>query len=203
LVGRSGSRQFASPAGDAVRGREEQVIGQKKRKQPSPRRGGRWLAEAAIIAIVFFAVQAFVTRDIVRGPLPPLQAVLADGMPISVVQLRTASGRNAFLLYVWATWCPVCKTVEGNVDAVARDAPMLTVAMQSGAGAEVGRFFATRGYGWPMLVDADGRLSRLLGVDAVPALIFVDRTGRVRAATQGYTSEIGIRLRLWWAGRRG
>jgi len=37
----------------------------------------------------------------------------------------------------------------------------------------------------------------------VPTLIFVDRAGRVRAVTQGYTSESGIRLRLWWAGRGG
>ena len=75
--------------------------------------------------------------------------------------------------------------------------------MQSGSGAEVGRFLEARGLRWPTLVDHDSRLSRQLGVDAVPTLIFVDRDGRVRAVTQGYTSETGIRLRLWWARRHG
>ena len=59
------------------------------------------------------------------------------------------------------------------------------------------------GYGQPTLVDHGARLGRELGVDPVPTLIFVDRAGEVRSVTQGYTSEIGIRLRLWWANRRG
>ena len=171
--------------------------------QPSPWRRKRWLVEVAVVAAAFFAVHAFVTRDVVRGPLPPLAGVMADGTPMRVADWQATRGGEAFLLYVWAAWCPICKTVEGSVDSVARDAPVLTVAMQSGAAAEVGRFLAARGFGWPTLVDHDGRLSRLLGVDAVPTLIFVDRSGRVRAVTQGYTSEVGIRLRLWWAGRRG
>ena len=156
-----------------------------------------------VVAVVFFAVQMFVTRDVARGPLPPLEGILTDGTALNVEQWRRAHGGDAFVLYVWATWCPICKTVEGSIDAVARDAPALTVAMQSGSGAEVGRFLAARGYRWPTLVDGDARLSRQLGVDAVPTLIFVDRAGEVRAVTQGYTSEIGIRLRLWWAGRGG
>jgi hypothetical protein len=35
----------------------------------------------------------------------------------------------------------------------------------------------------------------------VPTLIFVGRDGEVSAVTRGYTSEAGIRLRLWWAQR--
>jgi len=170
---------------------------------PAPRRRRRWWIEVAIVAAAFFAVQLFVTRDVVRGPLPPLEGVLADGTPITAKQWQRMHGGDAFLLYVWATWCPICKTVEGSIDAVARDAPVLTVAMQSGSAAEVERFLAARGYRWPALIDNDARLSRQLGVDAVPTLIFVDRAGQVRAATQGYTSEIGMRLRLWWTRRHG
>jgi len=171
-------------------------------KQAPAKRRRRWWIDVAIVAVAFLAVHAFVTRGIVRGPLPPLQGVLADGAATTVVQWQQAQGGEAFLLYVWASWCPICKTVEGSIDAVARDAAVLTVAMQSGDAAQVGRFLAARGYRWPTLIDDDARLSRLLGVDAVPTLIFVDRSGHVRAVTQGYTSEIGIRLRLWWAGRR-
>jgi thiol-disulfide isomerase/thioredoxin len=168
--------------------------------QPT-RRPRRWWRDVAIVVVAFFAVHAFVTRDVVRGPLPPLQGALLDGTAISIAEWQRAQGGAAFLLYVWAVWCPICKTVEGSIDAVARDAPVLTVAMQSGDGAQVGRFLAARGLRWPTLVDDDAALSRQLGVGAVPTLIFVDRAGEVRAVTQGYTSEIGIRLRLWWAGR--
>lgn len=172
-------------------------------RKPVPRSWRRGWIDLAIVAVAFVAVHAFLTRDVVRGALPPLQGALADGTAITVDQWRQRQGGNAFLVYVWATWCPICKTVEGSIDAVARDAPVLTVAMQSGDGVQVGRFLAERGYRWPTLVDHDGRLSRQLGVDAVPTLIFVDRAGEVRAVTRGYTSEVGIRLRLWWTGRGG
>jgi thiol-disulfide isomerase/thioredoxin len=164
-------------------------------------RGRRWLIDAAVIAAAFFLVHAFMVRGVVRGPLPPLSGALADGTPLAVQQWQRDHGGGPFLLYVWASWCPICKAVESNVEAVAADWPLLTVAMQSGNGAEVGRFLEQRGYRWPTLVDADARLARELGVDAVPTLIFVGRDGEVSAVTRGYTSEAGIRLRLWWAQR--
>ncbi len=164
-----------------------------------PRRWRRWLLDIALVLMVFAAVQFFVTRDVVRGPLPLLQGEILDGTSLTSAQWRLDHADEAFLLYVWATWCPICKTVEGNVDAVAATAPVLTVAMQSGRSADISRFLAARGYRWTTLVDDDASLSRRLGVDAVPTLIFVDRAGQVRSVTQGYTSEIGIRLRLWWA----
>lgn len=162
------------------------------------RRWRRLLVDAAVVLIVFVALQFFVTRDVVRGPLPPLQGQAADGASLSSEQWRMTHAGEAFVLYVWASWCSICKTVEGNVDAVAQDAPLLTLAMQSGSRAEVDRFLSERGYRWTTLVDSDASLSRQLGVNAVPTLIFVDRRGEVRAVTQGYSSEIGIRLRLWW-----
>lgn len=164
------------------------------------RRAARWAADFALVALVFFGLQMFLTRDVARGPLPPLDGLLADGAAFASEPWRAAHG-DAVVLYVWATWCPICKTVEGNVDAVARDAAVLTVALQSGGGVEVGRFLDARGYRWKTLLDDDARVSGQLGVHAVPTLLFVDRGGTIRAVTQGYTSEVGIRLRLWWARR--
>ena len=49
------------------------------------------------------------------------------------------------------------------------------------------------------VVDDSGALARRLGVQSVPALLVLDAQGHLRAASVGYTSEIGMRLRLWWA----
>ena len=38
---------------------------------------------------------------------------------------------------------------------------------------------------------------------AVPAFIVIAPDGRISSASVGYTTEIGMRLRLWWAGWRG
>jgi len=165
-------------------------------------RFGRRLIELGVFVAAFIALQAWMTRDVVRGTLPPLDGTLLAATATSATDWQRQRGREGFVLYVWATWCPICKTVEHNVDAVAQDAPVLTVAMNSGDLAAVRRFLEARGKKWDTLIDGEGALARQLGIDAVPTLLFVDRAGVVRSVTQGYTSEIGIRLRLWWA-RRG
>ena len=43
------------------------------------------------------------------------------------------------------------------------------------------------------------QLAQALGVKAVPAFLVVDAQGQLRGASVGYTSEIGMRWRLWWA----
>ena len=127
--------------------------------------------------------------------------MLADGSAIDAARWQSEQGGGPFLLYVWAAWCSVCRVIEGNIDDAARALPVLTVAMQSGSRGDVQRLLASRGLDWPTLVDETGALARGLGVDAVPTLLFVDGDGRVRAATRGYTSRAGIRLRMWWAAR--
>ena len=32
-------------------------------------------------------------------------------------------------LYVWADWCPICKTIQGTVNGLTQDHPVITVAM--------------------------------------------------------------------------
>jgi thiol-disulfide isomerase/thioredoxin len=169
----------------------------------SSRRRWHWSLDLALAVVVFLALQAWFTRDVVRGALPALQAPMVLTASADAQAWRAREGGEGFVLYVWATWCAVCKTIEGNVDAVARRSPVLTVAMQSGMPPAVEAELSRRGLRWPTLVDGSGELSRSLGVDAVPTLIFVDRRGTVRSVTQGYTTELGIRARLWWAQRAG
>lgn len=185
-------------AGDA----EHRAVGEATSGRPLGRRRWRWAVEVALAIAVFAGLQAWLTRDVVRGPVPRLDAPMVNALAQDAEGWRATHGGDGFVLYVWATWCAICRTIEGNVDAVAREAPVLTLAMQSGTPQAVATALEGRGLRWPTLVDASGDLSRRLGVDAVPTLIFVDRHGVVRSVTQGYTTEFGIRARLWWT-RRG
>jgi len=158
-----------------------------------------WLLEAVLLLAVFFGVQAWFTRDVVRGELPPIPGAVL-GTPHPTVQAWRGDARNdAFMLYVWATWCGVCRAMEDNVDALARDARVLSVAMQSGASADVQRHLHARGHAWATVNDPDGAVTHTLGASAVPTLLFVDRHGRIRGVTRGYTTTLGLRARLAWA----
>ncbi len=105
------------------------------------------------------------------------------------------------IVYFWASWCGICKAMQSTVLSLAGDTPMITVAMQSGDVVTVRDYMIGRPFHVPTLVDADGSVARTYGVRGVPATFVLDREGSIRFATTGYTSELGLRLRLWWASR--
>lgn len=159
------------------------------------------MLEALLVIGIVAAVQLWQARDLPAGPAPQLVGTLTDGRPASLAAaLKAANGRPVLVAF-WATWCPVCKAEEGNVDAVARDWPTLTVAMQSGEAAAVAKHLQERGLGFPALVDADGRLATEWKVRGVPTHFIVDGSGIVRFQLVGYATNLGLRARLWWASR--
>ena len=51
------------------------------------------------------------------------------------------------------------------------------------------------------VLDEDGAISKRYGLRGVPAVFVLDGSGKIRFSSVGYTSELGIRIRLWLAGR--
>lgn len=126
---------------------------------------------------------------------------LANGEEFSLGAWRTAHAESAVALHFWAEWCPICATEAGSVTAVAEDWPVMTIAMQSGAAEQVASYLRGQGLSWPALVDADGRVTASYGLKGVPAFVVIDHRGVIRSVSTGYTTELGMRLRLWWAER--
>ena len=89
--------------------------------------------------------------------------------------------------------------MDGSIDAIARDHPVITVALQSGTSAEIDQFMREAGQTFPIVSDPDGRIARRWGVSGVPASFVIDAAGRIRHSTVGISSEPGLRLRLWLA----
>ena len=142
---------------------------------------------AAIIIVVVAAIRMWQQRDVVAGAAPLLPGVTWPQQPT--------------LVQFWATWCPVCRAEQGSIQALAQDYPnTVTIAMQSGERAAVDKFMREQGLTFPIINDADGRIAQAWGVHAVPASFIVDGAGQIRFVEMGYTTELGLRLRLWLAG---
>jgi len=150
---------------------------------------------------VVAAVQLWQARGLPTGPAPALAGTLTDGRPASLTALIDAAAGRPVLVAFWATWCPVCKAEAGNIDAVARDWPTLTVAMQSGDVLAVAKYLGEQDRRFSTLIDADGRLAADWKVRGVPTHFIVDGHGNIRFQLVGYVTEPGLRARLWWAGR--
>jgi thiol-disulfide isomerase/thioredoxin len=154
-----------------------------------------------LLFIVFIAgIRAWQQRDMASSVAPPLVGVKLDGSPYAL----PAKPAQPLLVHFWATWCAVCRVDQDSIAAIAQDHPnTITVAMQSGSNTEVSKHLVEQGLHFPVLNDADGRLSAAWGVHAVPASFIVAPDGKIRFIEVGYTTGIGLRLRLWLAGLPG
>jgi thiol-disulfide isomerase/thioredoxin len=152
-----------------------------------------------LFLLVLTAIQWWQTRDVPAGAAPAFEAAFADGSHSDLAAWRAAHPGQVTGLYFWAEWCPICKAQQGSIDALRADWPVLTVAMQSGDAGAVSKSLRDRGLAWPTALDNDGRIAARYGLHGVPALVVIDADGRLRSIAVGYTTEIGMRLRMWWA----
>ena len=170
---------------------DENAVVETKRKRPVR----RWIGNILLIMAVFAAIQWWQARPLASGPAPDLRAQLASGEPVALDQYL---GKTV-LVHFWATWCPVCRMGDQDIDAIAEDFHVVSVAMQSGGSREISSYMGAEGLDFPVVLDEHGHLASDWGVPGVPASFVVDREGQIRSSTLGYTTEIGLRARLWAA----
>lgn len=173
---------------------------QDKTTQTKPSKSRVWLRrglELLVFIVIIMGVRAWQQRDIVTGVAPVLNGMLLDGKPF----VLPAKPAQPVLVHFWATWCPICRAEQGSIESLAHDNPnVITVAMQSGNSIAVQKYMSEQAVNFPVINDADSQISARWGVQAVPASFIVDTEGNIRYVEIGYTTEIGLRIRLWLAG---
>ncbi len=164
-------------------------------ERPGRRRWLRRTAEIGFLVALVLGARAYVSRGAATGPAPALEGVALNG---SRVSLSSLLGRPV-LVHFWATWCPVCRLEEANIQAVSRHHAVITVATRSGDATELGEYMEERGLDFPVVLDESGFLATRYGVRGVPVSFIVDAGGQIRFVEVGYTTELGLRARLWWS----
>lgn len=187
------------------------------------RRAGNWchthviakwrshLTTLAVFVVAVAAVELWRTRDVpaglapefvlqaVTGPAAPQAIQAMAGQTVSLAQWRAGHPGGPVAVHIWAEWCPYCKLEEAAVTRVSADWPVLTVAYRSGDGPQVARVMAQRQLPWVAAVDPGGTVMTAYGLSVVPAWIVLDASGHISSVATGYTTEWGMRARLWWA----
>ena len=163
-------------------------------------RQAKWRNHAVnvlLFIVVVAGIRAWQHRDMISGAAPALQGVTLTGQPYFL----PAHPAQPVLVHFWGTWCPICRAEQNSIVAIAHDHPdIITVAMQSGKTDEVAKYMREQGIDFPVVNDPDGGISSAWGVHAVPASFIIAPDGNIRFVEVGYTSGLGLRLRLWLAG---
>lgn len=164
----------------------------------------RWTVKRVIkeIAIMLFLLLAlsnlisYLRQPALSGSrLPPINEKMISG---EYLDLKTLEGKP-LLIHFWATWCPVCKAEADNIERLSSHYNVVTFAVRSGNDAEIAAFMQERGLDYRVINDRDGDWAGRFSVKAYPTTFIFDSDGQISSSEVGYTSTLGLALRMWWA----
>lgn len=149
-----------------------------------------------LFVAIYFSVRAWQQQAMPQGKAPAITSTITvSGKPVNLSDYRG----KPLMLYFWATWCRICEFEQGSIRSISQDHPVLSVALQSGNATQVRDYMKQHELRMPTIVDEFGEIANRYGVKGTPAVFFIDANGMIRSVEVGYTSEIGMRVRLWLA----
>lgn len=104
-----------------------------------------------------------------------------DGRPIDLNQFL---GKKPVVLEFWATWCPVCKSLQSKIDAAIRkhgaQVTFVTVAVSvNQSPARVAAWHKANPIATEMVFDANGKATAAYDPPATSYLVVVNKAGKV------------------------
>jgi len=151
----------------------------------------------AIFFVIFMGVMWFQTRGLVSAgdPAPAFDLMSTEGERVSSEALK---GRPV-LLYFWAPWCGVCKANAHNVQDVKSRwgdrIEVVSVGLSYKNVGQVHEFANQHGMPHPVVFGED-TTGEDFRINAFPTVYFLNANGEVSGSVVGYTTEIGLHLRL-------
>lgn len=159
-----------------------------------------WAKEIATTAVMIFiianAISYFRSPDLADKTLPNINATLTNQETFSTREFQD----KPLLIHFWATWCPTCKLEASNIQTLSEHYEVITVAVKSGSNEKINGYLKEHELDFKVINDQEGRLAEQFSVPAYPTTFIYNSEGKLAFSEVGYTSTLGLSLRMWWAG---
>ena len=103
------------------------------------------------------------------------------------------------MVHFWATWCPVCKIEAPNIQQVSKHYNVITIAVNSGSDENIKQYLKENNLDFKVINDQKSNYSQMFNIKVFPTTIIYDKNKKVIFSEVGYTSTLGLYLRMWWA----
>ncbi|MDH4945115.1 protein disulfide oxidoreductase [Sulfurimonas sp. C5] len=102
------------------------------------------------------------------------------------------------IVHFWATWCPTCKLETSNIEYLSKYYNVITIAVNSGSDYELHTYLQERDLHFKVINDNNSEYSTQFNIKAFPTTFIYDQNQNLVFSEVGYTSTIGLLLRMWW-----
>ncbi len=104
------------------------------------------------------------------------------------------------LIHFWATWCPTCKVEASNIETISKEYDVITIVVNSGSNKDIQGYLDENAFTFKVVNDQDSMYASKFKIAAYPTTFIYDKNRDLVFSEVGYTSTIGLYLRMWWAG---
>ena len=114
-------------------------------------------------------------------------------------ELYSFRNNKPILIHFWATWCPTCKLEASNIELISKQYDVITIAVNSGSNREIQEYLDENNFTFKVVNDEESIYANNFKIAVYPTTFIYDKDRNLVFSEVGYTSTIGLYLRMWWA----
>ena len=155
----------------------------------------RILSQSLLLFSVYMGIQLWQSIGDIKGHAPIIFDQTIAGNELDLRHFKS----RPVVVYFWAEWCPICRFQTSAINDITKDYPVISIATFSENKQAVVKYIKDEKIDFSVVFDDNNEWAKLYNVTAIPTIFIVDGKGNIRFVERGFTSNIGLRLRLWWA----
>ncbi|MDH5719278.1 MAG: TlpA family protein disulfide reductase [Spirochaetia bacterium] len=160
----------------------------------------RILFDIFIFLLIIIIIQFYQTRNLIDNGKKAPDFELLD-LNNNQYKLKNYLGKPV-LLYFFAPWCTVCKISSGRLNEYVnsidnKEIIVLAIGLSYNNITELKEFKKEHELSVPVLAGFE-QTGQDYKIPGFPTFYFIDKEGKIKSKTVGFTTETGIHLRSSW-----